>query len=286
MKYFEVEFKINADDIQTARDLLIDSVGEAGFDSFEETIDGVKGYVQMSLFSKEKLDAIISDFILKDAKIEYFIKEADNRNWNILWEEEGFEPILIGNKCIIHDTKHNGFDRNAFDIDITIDAVMAFGTGTHQTTKMIVCEMLNMNISGKRVLDCGCGTGILSIVASKSGAKSVVAYDIDEWSINNTVHNAAINRVENIEVFEGDSSVLSHINGVFDVVLANINRNVLLCDMEHFKGVMTSGSKLIISGFYENDIVYLLEKANEIGLKEISRNISDEWACLILGNKI
>lgn len=286
MKYFEVEFKINADDIQTARDLLIDSVGEAGFDSFEETIDGVKGYVQMSLFSKEKLDAIISDFILKDAKIEYFIKEADNRNWNILWEEEGFEPILIGNKCIIHDTKHNGFDRNAFDIDITIDAVMAFGTGTHQTTKMIVCEILNMNISGKRVLDCGCGTGILGIAASKSGARSVVAYDIDEWSINNTKHNAAINGVENIEVFEGDSSVLSHINGVFDVVLANINRNVLLCDMKHFKGVMTSGSKLIISGFYENDIVYLLEKANEIGLKEISRNISDEWACLILGNKI
>lgn len=286
MKYFEVEFKINADDIQTARDLLIDSVGEAGFDSFEETIDGVKGYVQMSLFSKEKLDAIISDFILKDAKIEYFLKEADNRNWNILWEEEGFEPILIGNKCIIHDTKHNEFDRNAFGIDITIDAVMAFGTGTHQTTKMIVCEILNMNISGKRVLDCGCGTGILSIAASKSGARSVVAYDIDEWSINNTKHNAAINGVENIEVFEGDSSVLSHINGVFDVVLANINRNVLLCDMEHFKGVMTSGSKLIISGFYENDIVYLLEKANEIGLKEISRNISDEWACLILGNKI
>ena len=156
-------------------------------------------------------------------------REAEYRNWNEQWENEGFEPIVIDGRCIIHDTKHPAGDKapDSPTLDITIEARQAFGTGTHETTRMIVGELLKMDLKGKRILDCGCGTGILGIVASKCGASEIVAYDIDEWSVENARHNAKLNGVKNMEVLEGDRNVLSHVSGVFDVVLANINRNIL-----------------------------------------------------------
>ena len=165
-------------------------------------------------------------------------------------------------------------------LDITIDAKLAFGTGNHETTRMIVRELMNYDLEGKRVLDCGCGTGILSIVASKRGAKEVVSYDIDEWCTRNTEHNAQLNDVKNLEVLLGDAHVLSHVSGVFDVVLANINRNILLADMPRFKEVMTHGSVLIISGFYEEDSMILAEKAGELGMSLRCANSENNWCML------
>ena len=159
---------------------------------------------------------------------------------------------------------------------------MAFGTGNHETTRMIVATLLSMNLSLKRVLDCGCGTGILGIVAAKLGAKEVVGYDIDEWSVENTKHNALLNGVSPIEVYHGNASVINHISGLFDIVLANINRNILLDDMKSFRSVMADGSYLILSGFYEEDIPVLLEKAEQLGLKESARRTDNNWACLVL----
>jgi ribosomal protein L11 methyltransferase len=147
---------------------------------------------------------------------------------------------------------------------------------------MIVSTLLHSDIEGKRVLDCGCGTGILGITASKLGAQEVVGYDIDEWSVENTRHNAEINKVENMDVLHGDSTVLNHISGVFDIVLANINRNILLQDMHQFRDVMAGNSKLILSGFYEEDVPLLLEKAKELGLEEYGRKTDTNWCCLAL----
>ena len=168
-------------------------------------------------------------------------------------------------------------------IKLGIQARNAFGTGTHETTQMIVGALLDIDLKGKRVLDCGCGTGILAITALKCGAADAVAYDIDEWSTENTRHNAEINGVaDRIEVFEGNANVLSHISGVFDVVVANINRNILLADMPAFKEVMAHGGTLILSGFYEDDVPLLVEKAETLGLSLKEKKEEGEWRMVIL----
>ena len=289
MKYYAINFNIHTSDdmLQVARDLLADSAAEAGCESFEDTDNGLTAYVQQEIWNKEEMDAQIENFPLLDTKITYTVEEAEDKDWNQCWEEEGFEPIIVDDKIIIYDAKHTTLDElSALNTNaattIAIDAQLAFGTGTHQTTRMIVSTLLHSDIEGKRVLDCGCGTGILGITASKLGAQEVVAYDIDDCSVNNTRHNAEINKVENMEVLHGDSTVLNHISGVFDIVLANINRNILLQDMQQFRDVMGGNSTLILSGFYEEDIPLLLEKAKELGLEEYGRKTDDNWCCLAL----
>ena len=146
---------------------------------------------------------------------------------------------------------------------------------------MMIFMLLQLRLSEKRVLDCGCGTGILSIAASKLGASKVIGYDIDEWSVNNTLHNATMNNVTNLEVFHGNAQVLSHVSGLFDVVLANINRNILLQDMTSFVELMTPGAILLLSGFYEADANLLIEKATQLGLVVRNRKTEDDWCCLM-----
>ena len=289
MKYYAIKFNIQTSDdmLQVARDLLADSAAEAGCESFEDTDNGLTAYAQQEIWNQEEMDSQIENFPLLDTKITYTVEDAEDKDWNQCWEEEGFEPIIVDDKIIIYDAKHTTLDElsalntNA-ETTIAIDAQLAFGTGTHQTTRMIVSTLLHSDIEGKRVLDCGCGTGILGITASKLGAKEVVGYDIDDWSVNNTRHNAEINKVENMEVLHGDSTVLNHISGMFDIVMANINRNILLQDMHQFRDVMSGNSTLILSGFYEEDVPLLLEKAKELGLEEYGRKTDDNWCCLAL----
>ena len=171
-------------------------------------------------------------------------------------------------------------------IDITIDAKLAFGTGTHETTRMIAECLLNKKLKGYSVLDCGCGTGILSFVASKCGAKSVTGYDIDEWSVRNAEHNAKINSVEDFRTFHGNCTLLTEneelINrGPFNIVIANINRNILIHDMPWFKGVMKEDGQLILSGFYEADAEIVIKRASEFGLAMIDRKIDKDWCCCV-----
>lgn len=289
MKYYAIKFNIQTSDelMQIAKDLLTDCSAEAGCESFEETDNGIIAYAQQEVWDKEEMDSQIESFPLDDTKITYTIEEAEDKDWNQCWEDEGFDPITVDNKIVIYDAKHTTLDElcsftDKAPIAIAIDAKLAFGTGTHQTTRMIVSTLLHSDIEGKRVLDCGCGTGILGITASKLGAQEVVGYDIDEWSVENTRHNAEINKVENMDVLHGDSTVLNHISGVFDIVLANINRNILLQDMHQFRDVMAGNSKLILSGFYEEDVPLLLEKAKELGLEEYGRKTDKNWCCLAL----
>lgn len=291
MEYLEVEFTITCPDglLQTARDLLADTAATSGFESFEDTDKGMRGYVQTALFNEEELKSQLSDFPLQDTNVSYAIKHAENKDWNQTWEDNGFDPIDIDNgKLIVVDANHSeNLSLPENTKVIKIDAKLAFGTGTHETTQMIISMMLNLNdsealpLKGLRVLDCGCGTGILGIAASMLGASGVVGYDIDEWSVKNTLHNAQLNNVDNVEALLGDASVVETIEGKFDIVLANINRNILLNDMAAMEGKMVQGAILILSGFYEDDIPILVEKAKSLGLSLMSQKGKGNWRCLV-----
>ena len=287
MKYYVANFQIkDAPSISDCRDLLATMASEAGFESFEETDEGLNGYVQQSMLDESKLRELLGDFPIEGVKISYTLSQVEDKDWNEQWENEGFEPIVVGDRCVIHDTKHQAdaaLTGGKDLLDITIEAKQAFGTGTHETTRLIVGQLLQMDLKGKRVLDCGCGTGILGIVASKMGAQSVVGYDIDEWSVENARHNAELNGVRNMEVLEGNQSVLSHVSGIFDVVLANINRNVLMADMPAMKEVMSHEGILILSGFYAEDGIMIAEKAGSLGLSLSKTSSENNW-CMLLFN--
>lgn len=286
MKYFVTKFRISAANapmgeaqMNTARELCAALAGYAGYESFEDTPEGVDGYIQQGAFDEVALNAAFADFPLEGAVVSFSTDVAEDKNWNEQWEKEGFDPIIIGDRCRIHDIYHAAPD--TFPVDVEIDARQAFGTGTHNTTRMIVEHLLGMDIRGKSMLDCGCGTGILSIVAAKCGATDIVAYDIDEWSADNTRHNAAINGVaDGIRVLQGDAAVLNEVCRSFDVAVANINRNILLADMPAICSKLRHGGTLIISGFYSADVPLLEQKALSLGLRRSCSRSSDDWTML------
>lgn len=270
--------------MQPARELLSAAACEAGFEAFEDTDDGLLGYVQRPMYDKDALDAAIADYMPEGAAVSYAVEEVPGQNWNQGWEDEGFEPIGVSDNLVIYDAKHT--DREMFAGDdgvmrIFIEARNAFGTGTHQTTRMILRRLLAMDVQGKSVLDCGCGTGILGITASRLGANPVLGYDIDEWSADNAQHNAALNGVENMSVMLGDASVLNNVAECFDVVIANINRNILIADMSAFRAHMKQGAQLILSGFYEADVPMIEVAAKEHGLSLCDVVTDEEWACAL-----
>ena len=274
--------------MQDARDVLAAMAGEAGFETFEETETGLKGYVQQALFDEEALKTALDDFPFEGITVTYDIHEAEDRDWNEQWENEGFEPIVIPPSIIIHDGRHLPTEVSSNLLDIEIDAKLAFGTGTHETTRMVCSTLLSYlspltsHLSPLRVLDCGTGTGILSICALKLGAASAVGYDIDEWSVDNARHNAVINQVDDrFTALLGDASILyNKVEGLFDLVLANINRNILLNDMPLFRQKMAPDARLILSGFYTDDIPLLEERAATLGLTLESQKQDNSWACL------
>ena len=290
MKYYEVDFTMTPC-TQDAQDILSALAGEAGFETFEETPTGLKGYVQQALFDEDALKLALEGFPFENVTLTYSIQEAEDKDWNEQWEQEGFEPISLplppskrkGN-LIIHDGRHlpSDIDLQPSAIMIEIDAHLAFGTGTHETTRMICGMLLDMQLDGLRVLDCGCGTGILGICALKLGAASAVGYDIDEWSADNTRHNAVINRVDDhLTALCGDASVLSGFGAEFNLVMANINRNILINDMEGFRSVMAPKAQLILSGFYKKDCALLESKAQTLGLSLKATRTDGDWACLL-----
>ena len=298
MKYFEAEFVISPLS-PDAIDLLADLAGEAGFESFEETPVGLKGYVQQQLFDPSTLQSALADFPFDNVEISYTIREAEYRDWNEAWENEGFDPIVVSRseecgvwsentieEIIIHDGRHLPSEASSHLLEIEIDARQAFGTGTHETTRMICSELISLltphSSLHKRVLDCGTGTGILSICALKLGAQEAIGYDIDEWSADNARHNAVINRVDDrFTSLLGDATILNKVEGTFDLVLANINRNILLADMPAMREKMAPGARLILSGFYTADSPMLIEKAATLGLTLQQQKEDHDWACLV-----
>ena len=304
MKYFEADFQfhsatvIHHSQLDVICDLCADIAAEAGFESFEETTEGLKGYVQQALFDEKALSEALADFPIEGITVSYTVNEVEDRDWNEAWENEGFEPIIVNSEkrtdssgkpagLIIHDGRHLPDSslvtaHSSLFISIEIDAHQAFGTGTHETTRMVCATLLEQDLKGLRTLDCGCGTGILSICALKLGAREAVGYDIDEWSADNARHNAVINLVDqHFESLLGDATILNKVEGTFDVVMANINRNILLADMPMFREKMAPGALMILSGFYTADSPLLIEKAQSLGLQFVSQKCDNDWACLL-----
>lgn len=281
MKYFEVTFTILPYS-ETASDVLSALTAEIGFESFVEREGGMQAYVQQSLFDEAALKAILSDFPMPDTQITYTITEPEDKNWNEEWEKNFFQPIVIEGRCVIHSTFHKDYPKAEYDI--VINPQMAFGTGHHETTSSILGALLEADLKGKSVLDMGCGTSILAILASMRGADRVTAIDIDDWCVNNSRDNIALNHLNNITVELGDASLLKG-REPFDVVIANINRNILLNDMHAYVDCMHSGSEIYMSGFYVEDIDAIRQCGENLGLEFVGYREKNRWAAVKLIKK-
>ena len=278
MKYFEVTFSANPCN-ETITDILSALTAEAGFESFVECEGGMQAYIQQSLFDEEALKNIIADFPIPETDITYTITEPEDKDWNEEWEKNFFQPIVIDNRCVIHSTFHKDYPKAEYDI--VINPQMAFGTGHHETTSSILGELLDADLKGKSVLDMGCGTSILAILASMRGADPVTAIDIDDWCVNNSRDNIALNNINNITVELGDASLLEG-RKPFDVIIANINRNILLNDMAAYTACMHKGSEIYMSGFYVQDIDAIRSKGENLGLKFVHYREKNNWAAVKL----
>ena len=278
MKYLEFTFR-TVPCTEIVNDVLSGVLGEAGFESFVEQTDGITAYIQKELYNESLLKEALADFPLPDTQIEYNFVEAEDKDWNEEWEKNFFQPIVIGDRCVIHSTFHN--DVPQAEYDIVINPQMAFGTGHHETTSSILGELLEADLKGKSVLDMGCGTSILAILASMRGADPVTAIDIDDWCVNNSRDNIALNHIRNITVELGDASLLKG-RKPFDVIIANINRNILLNDLPAYAACMHSGSEIYMSGFYVEDIPAIREKGESLGMKFVHHREKHNWAAVKL----
>ena len=276
MKYFEVTFTAQPCN-ETITDVLSALAGEIGFESFVECENGVQAYIQQSLFDQKALDNMLTAFPLEGVTLTYSISEPEDKDWNEEWEKNFFQPIVIGDRCCIHSTFHQ--DTPQTEYEILINPQMAFGTGHHETTSSIICELLDADLKDKTVLDMGCGTSILAILASMRGAKSLTAIDIDDWCVNNSRDNIALNNIQNITVELGDANLLKG-REPFDVIIANINRNILLADMAQYVACMHQGSELYMSGFYVQDIPVIQEKAESLGLTFVHHREKNNWVAV------
>lgn len=256
--YLEYDFKI--DPLQPATDILIAELGELGFESFVENETGLLAYILKSEWRDDVLEDLFV-FQNPNFEISWTSKEIEQQNWNAEWEKN-FHPIKVGEKCLVRAPFHEAV---AVDYGIVIEPKMSFGTGHHETTHMMLQHILDTDFSGKSVLDMGCGTGVLAILAKKKGAGDVEAIDIDEWCFLNTQENVERNDCADIKVFQGDSSLLD--GKKYDVILANINRNILLEDIPIYTTCLKKGGFLFLSGFYLEDLDAISSKCGAYGLE-------------------
>lgn len=302
MKYLEFTFTLTPSS-DAAYDVLAALLADAGFDSFAHTSqldlpraegraanpeapefaqpdtasDRFKAYIQRDLFDQQALDAVVNDFPLPGFEIAYEKADAEDKNWNEEWEKHYFQPLSVDGRCVVAGTFHKNVPRAEYNI--TINPQMSFGTGHHATTSQMISRLLEDNIEGKEVLDMGCGTSILAILARMRGARHCTAVDVDEWCVKNSKENIALNHVDGIDVYLGDASTLKD-KGPFDLVIANINRNILLADMARYVERMKPGAEIYMSGFYTDDVAPLQQCAEGLGLKLVDVRSKDGWACV------
>ena len=263
---------------KTAIDILTAQMGEIGFDSFEETDNGVIGYAMENNFDADKLTGLTP--LIDNIKMQYTIDTIPDEDWNKEWEENYFKPIVIGGKCRIRSPFHET-DKN-IPYEIIINPQMSFGTGYHETTTMMIEYLLEKEIANKDVLDMGCGTGILGIMASMRGAKTVDCIDIDEWCYKNTIENAQLNNRTNITTIHGGAEVLS--NKHYDIIIANINRNILIENLAKYATVLKKGGTMMLSGFYTADSEAIVAEAKRLGLRLVETKVMNDWNGLLLNS--
>ena len=258
-------------------EILIAEIAEAGFDMFMETDKGFEAHGEESKVNTILIDQIKAKYHHVKPLI-FFQDKIQKKNWNVEWEKN-VDPIIVENQCLVRAAFHT--IREKYPYEIIITPKMSFGTGHHQTTYLMLKSQLLIDHAGKRVMDAGCGTAILSIMASKRGAKEVEAFDTDDWSMENGRENVALNKCNNIRIQKGSIAELSW-TSAFDIILANINKNVLLGEMKWYAGHLRQGGILLLSGFYSTDIDDLMSEAESHHFKLISRDQRDKWAAIHL----
>lgn len=276
MDYIAVEVSINPY-IKEISEILSALLSELPFESFEDTDNGFKAYIQKDDFNENAMNEAINSIPFEGTSISCISTLIPKVNWNSEWEKNFFNPILIEDKCLIRSTFHKNTPEVPFEI--IIDPKMSFGTGHHSTTTLMVKYLLKMDVAGKSVLDMGCGTGILAILAHMNKAKSVTAIDIDEWSVENSIENIELNNTSDIDVKLGGAETIG--THKFDLILANINRNILLNDMHIYQNALNPEGTLIMSGFYEVDLPLIEKEANRLGLKMQSHEVLKDWTAAV-----
>lgn len=276
--YVEVRLDLNPCD-ETRTDILAAMLAESGFETFVPDSDGVTAYIKAELYSKESVVSVLADFPM-ETRFNMTDTKVEGRDWNSEWEKNYFQPIVIDNQCVVHSSFHKDIPQCCYDI--VIDPKMAFGTGHHATTTLIMRRLLSMDLIGKTVIDMGTGTGILAILASMRGAEKIDAVEIDEFAFNNAVDNVKLNSAENISLHLGDAAQLKSLGGV-DLFIANINRNIITADLSAYVMTLKSGATVFLSGFYEEDVPVILKVAEPLGLKYKSHEVMNRWTCLELG---
>lgn len=269
--YIEYNFEVNP--LQPASDILIAELGEAGFESFVENNKGVLAYIQKNDWIEGILESVE---ILgnENFNIAFQLKEIEQENWNATWEEN-FNPIQVGNQCVVRAPFH---EKPSVEFDIIIEPKMSFGTGHHETTHMMLQHILDHDFAEKSVLDMGSGTGVLAILAAMKGAKNIDAIDIDNWCYLNAKENVSRNDCEHINVYEGDSGLLT--NQKYDVIIANINRNILITDVPKYVKCLKANGVLFLSGFYTEDIPMITAKCAEGSLKFEKNLEKNNWVAV------
>jgi len=269
MNYTQISFKLHPDN-QENREILVALLSDLSFESFDETEELVMGYIPGETVDLEQIGEIT-------ASLPFSVQLADemipDQNWNEVWEKNYFKPLLIGNRCLVRAPFHTEYEPAEFEL--VIEPKMAFGTGNHETTTLVAEQILDMDLTDKTVLDMGCGTGILGMLASLKGAKRVLAIDIDSWAFESTVENARLNSIFNLEAKLGDARLLG--NETFEIVFANIQKNVIINDLPIYTQVLQPGGKLYLSGFYASDIPDVQKKATSLGLTEIGVCEKNNW---------
>lgn len=261
-------------------DILTAELAEAGFDAFIETADGFEGFAEGMNYDEEMVENIRRRYAEQQPLLAFEFEKVEKRNWNEEWEQS-YEPVIVSGQCIIRAEFHQ--PKETYPYEIIITPKMSFGTGHHQTTHLMIQAQLELDHKGKRVMDAGCGTAVLSVMASKLGAADIHGFDIDDWSVLNGKENVEINRCTNVSIRRGTLRE-QQFTEAFDIVLANINKNVLLAEMAPLRSYLTAGGRMLVSGFYEEDVAKILlhaEKSNLGLLKAYSR---DNWAALLLGS--
>ena len=274
MKYIQVKFTAEPDS-QDVRDIIAALAAEVGFDSFTDEPDGLVGYCQEDLFNEETLTETMQNLPIPCIKVSFEAAKAEDKNWNEEWEKH-FEPITVDDKCTVRATFH---PEAHTPYEIVIDPKMSFGTGHHETTYMMLQFLLKEELKGKKVLDMGCGTSVLAIMAAKRGATEVLAIDVDEWCVENSIENVERNGCDHIKVQLGDASSLANEKD-FDLIIANINRNILLNDIPQYVPALKAGGTLLLSGFYKEDIPLIREKAEAYALQYIENLERNNWVAV------
>lgn len=261
-----------------ATDLAAAFLADAGFESFEPDESGLTAYIRASEDGEKLAKEALQDFPF-EAEIAISSEFIKGEDWNSEWEKNYFKPILIDDLCVVHSTFHK--DVPSAKYDIVIDPKMAFGTGHHDTTSQMMRHILSLPLEGKSIIDMGTGTGILSFLANMRGAENVTGIEIDKPAYENAVDNASLNNCD-VRFIHGDASALSEISAS-DFLFANINRNIILADIDRYASALNPGGTMLLSGFYEEDIPLIMEAANKYGLKEESRLVSEAgWTALRL----